>query len=138
VLLLVTLKSLRRTVRVVMPMMAAVAIVAAGLVLLKGSLNLLHLVGLLLVVAIGSNYALFFDQRSRSQAIDPANTDDHNMLCSLFFANLTTVLGFGLLAFSSVPVMNAIGLTVGIGTLLALVLAAVFAVRPAAVPNTAG
>jgi predicted exporter len=59
-------------------------------------------------------------------------------LCSLFFANLTTVLGFGLLAFSSVPVMNAIGLTVGIGTLLALVLAAVFAVRPAARPNTAG
>ncbi len=138
VLLLVTLKSLRRTVRVVMPMLAAVAIVAAGLVLLKGSLNLLHLVGLLLVVAIGSNYALFFDQRSKSQVADLANTDDHNMLCSLFFANLTTVLGFGLLAFSSVPVMNAIGLTVGIGTLLALVLAAVFAVRPAAVPSTAG
>jgi predicted exporter len=136
VLLLITLKSLRRTVRVVMPMLAAVAIVAAGLVLLKGSLNLLHLVGLLLVVAIGSNYALFFDQRSRSQVVDPANTDDHNMLCSLFFANLTTVLGFGLLAFSSVPVMNAIGLTVGIGTFLALVLAAIFAVRPVAVLNT--
>ncbi len=138
VLLLITLKSLRRTVRVVMPMLAAVAIVAAGLVLLKGSLNLLHLVGLLLVVAIGSNYALFFDQRSRNEMVDPANTDDHNMLCSLFFANLTTVMGFGLLAFSSVPVMNAIGLTVGIGTFLALVLAAVFAVRPVAVPNTAG
>ena len=52
------------------------------------------------------------------------------MLCSLFFANLTTVLGFGLLAFSSVPVMSAIGLTVGTGTFLALVLSAIFAVRP--------
>jgi predicted exporter len=135
-LLLITLKSWRRTMRVVMPMLAAVAIVAAGVVLFKGSLNLLHLVGLLLVVAIGSNYALFFDQRSRSQAIDSANTNDHNMLCSLFFANLTTVLGFGLLAFSSVPVMHAIGLTVGIGTFLALVLAAVFAARPSTMPNT--
>jgi predicted exporter len=132
-LLLITLKSWRRTMRVVMPMLAAVAIVAAGVVLFKGSLNLLHLVGLLLVVAIGSNYALFFDQRSRSQAIDSANTNDHNMLCSLFFANLTTVLGFGLLAFSSVPVMHAIGLTVGIGTFLALVLAAVFAARPSTI-----
>ena len=52
------------------------------------------------------------------------------MLCSLFFANLTTVLGFGLLAFSSVPVMSAIGLTVGVGTFLALLLSAIFAVRP--------
>jgi predicted exporter len=135
-LLLITLRSWRRTVRVVMPMLAAVAIVAAGVVLFKGSLNLLHLVGLLLVVAIGSNYALFFDQRSRNKAADPANTNDHNMLCSLFFANLTTVLGFGLLAFSSVPVMNAIGLTVGVGTFLALVLAAVFASRPSTIPNT--
>jgi predicted exporter len=54
----------------------------------------------------------------------------------LFFANLTTVLGFGLLAFSSVPLMHAIGLTVGIGTFLALVLAAVFAARPSTMPNT--
>jgi predicted exporter len=113
-----------------MPLLASVAIVAAGLVLVKGSLSLLHLVGLLLVIAIGSNYALFFDQRSRMGLPQASTFSDHNMLCSLFFANLTTVLGFGLLAFSSVPVMNAIGLTVGTGTFLALVLSAVFAAPP--------
>ena len=130
VLLFASLRSVARVVRVVTPLLASVSLVAAGLVIFKGSLSLLHLVGLLLVIAIGSNYALFFDQRSRMNLSQTSTFNDHNMLCSLFFANLTTVLGFGLLAFSSVPVMNAIGMTVGAGTFLALVFSAVFAVHP--------
>lgn len=128
-LLFVALRSWRRVVRVVLPLLASTAMVAAAIATLKGSLTLLHLVGLLLVIAIGSNYALFFDQRSRL-SLSTSASSDQNMLCSLFFANLTTVIGFGLLAFSSVPVMSAIGLTVGTGTFLALILSAIFAVRP--------
>lgn len=129
-LLFFSLRNAHRVVRVVTPLLAAAAIVAAGVVSIKGHLSLLHLIGLLLVIAIGSNYALFFDQRSRLAGSGGAAStgSDHNMLCSLFFANLSTVLGFGLLGFSSVPVMNAIGSTVGIGTFLALVLSAVFAI----------
>jgi predicted exporter len=41
-------------------------------------------------------------------------------------ANLTTVIGFGTLALSSVPVLRAIGVTVGPGALLALLLSAAF------------
>jgi predicted exporter len=48
-------------------------------------------------------------------------------LASLLFANIAAVAGFGILALSSVPVLNAIGATVGPGAVLALVLAAVFA-----------
>jgi predicted exporter len=129
VLLLVSLRSLSRVVRVVLPLLAAIVIVAAGVVLFKGSLSLLHLVGLLLVIAVGSNYALFFDQRSKNSMAANSAGRENNVLCSLLFANLTTVLGFGLLAFSSVPVMSAIGLTVGAGTFLALVLSAIFSVR---------
>lgn len=132
--LLVTLRSWRRVVRIILPLLASTAIVAAALATLKGSLTLLNLVGLLLVIAIGSNYALFFDQRSRISAFTPANSDQ-NMLCSLFFANISTVLGFGLLAFSSVPVMSAIGLTVGSGTFLALVMSAIFALPSASTEN---
>ncbi len=128
-LLFVTLRSVRRVLRVSMPLLASVLLVAAGVVAVKGSLSLLHLVGLLLVIAIGSNYALFFDQRAKMGVPPPASGQDHNMLCSLLYANLTTVLGFGLLAFSTVPVMNAIGLTVGVGTFLALLLSAVFAAK---------
>ena len=128
-LLFFALRSWRRVVRIVLPLLASTAMVAAAVATVKGNLTLLHLVGLLLVIAIGSNYALFFDQRSRISPSASASSDE-NMLSSLFFANLTTVLGFGLLAFSSVPVMSAIGLTVGTGTFLALVLSAIFAVRP--------
>ena len=128
-LLFLALRSWRRVVRIVLPLLASTALVAAAVATFKGNLTLLHLVGLLLVIAIGSNYALFFDQRSRI-SLSTSASSDQNMLCSLFFANLTTVLGFGLLAFSSVPVMSAIGLTVGAGTFLALILSATFAVRP--------
>jgi predicted exporter len=45
------------------------------------------------------------------------------------FAAVTTVIGFGLLAFSSVPVLNAIGSTVGLGAAMALVFSAILS-RP--------
>lgn len=126
-LLFVSLRSGTRVVRVVAPLLVSVVLVAAVVVILKGSLNLLHLIGLLLVIAIGSNYALFFDQRSNTHATTPPKNTDHNLLCSLFFANLTTVLGFGILNFSSVPVMNSLGITASLGAFLALVLSAAFA-----------
>ncbi len=126
VLLFITFRSWRHVARVVLPLLVAMVTVAAIIVQVKGSLSLLHLVGLLLVMAVGSNYALFFNQPSQKANPSPPSDNDNDILCSLLFANLTTVLGFGLLAFSSVPVMNAIGLTVGLGTFLALILSAIF------------
>ena len=117
------LRSTRRVLAVILPLAAAVLLVTAGLHLAGVRLNLLHLVGLLLVVAVGSNYALFFDSAAGRQ---PPQT-----LASLLFANLTTVAGFGLLAFSEVPVLQAIGSTVGAGAIVALLCAAVFSREPA-------
>jgi len=93
--------------------------VFAGLALAGEKLTLLHLVGLLLIVAVGSNYALFFDRDNRAAADDP------HTLASLALANLTTVIGFGVLAFSEVPVLRAMGVTVAPGAVLALLLSAV-------------
>ena len=124
VLLLATTRSARRVLRIVTPLAAAVAVVVAGLVLAGQQLTLLHLVGMLLVVAVGSNYALFFDQGSVAGGIAPRT------LASLLLATTTTVAGFGILAFSSVPVLSAIGATVGPGAILALVFSAIL-VRPA-------
>jgi predicted exporter len=133
-LLFVTLRSGLRVFRVIAPLLVSVAWVAATLVVLKGNLNLLHLIGLLLVIAIGSNYALFFDQRSSAQHKNQSSSasidNEHSLLSSLFFANLTTVLGFGILSFSSVPVMSSLGMTVSLGAFLALVLSASFAMPP--------
>ena len=126
VLLLVSLRSPARVARVLAPLVIAVLVVAAGQVLCGQRLNILHLVGLLLIVAVGSNYALFFDREA--QARDGAH---HLTLASLAVANLSTVIGFGLLAFSQVPVLVALGATVAPGALLALVLSAVLVSRRA-------
>ena len=126
VLLLVTLRSLARMLRVVAPLALAVLAVAGLLVAAGRQLSILHVVGMLLIVAVGSNYALFFDRNS---------TQGHTSslpltLASLVVANLATVAAFGVLAFSSVPLLSDLGATVAPGTLLALAFAALMS-RPA-------
>ncbi len=134
------LRSAARLWRIVQPVAAAVLIVLAALTASGVGLGILHLVGLLLTVAIGSNYALFFDKLRESQeaqqalasgparalAPGPARALDADTLASLALANLTAVVSFGLLAASSIPALFAIGQVVAPGILLCLVLSAAF------------
>lgn len=122
-LLLFMLRSLVRALRVALPLVCAVLGVTGALLLAGTALTILHLVGLLLVVAIGSNYALFFD--SSNAAASPL--EQRQTLISLVTANLTIVGSFGMLALSSVPVLTILGVTVGLGTMLALLFSAVLA-----------
>ncbi|MDN7442214.1 MMPL family transporter [Burkholderia cepacia] len=126
VLLLIALRSPRRVVRALAPLVAAVLVVTAGFALAGVPLTILHLVGMLLIVAVGSNYALFFCKRDDAQPVTP------HTLASLLIANLATVAGFGLLALSRVPLLETFGLTVGPGAMLALAFAAILAPRAAA------
>jgi predicted exporter len=123
ILLLIALRSLTRVVRVVIPLALAVVTVAGGFALMGHHLTILHVIGMLLIVAVGSNYALFFDRRA---------TDAHPgsvplTLASLIVANIATVVSFGILAFSTVPVLAALGSTVAPGALLALIFSALLA-----------
>ncbi|KVU59859.1 MMPL family transporter [Burkholderia cepacia] len=129
VLLLIALRSPRRVVRALAPLVAAVLVVTAGFALAGVPLTILHLVGMLLIVAVGSNYALFFCKRDDAQPVTPRT------LVSLLIANLATVAGFGLLALSRVPLLETFGLTVGPGAMLALAFAAILAPRAAAAGN---
>ena len=74
---------------------------------------------MLLIVAVGSNYALFFDRQAHAAG------DGEAILASLLIANASTVIGFGLLSFSQIPVLVALGTTVAPGAFLALLFAAV-------------
>ena len=122
-LLAVTLRSPRRLGAVLLPLVLAVVVVIAGLHLLGERLQLLHLIGMLLIVAVGSNYALFFNRTAGEHRPDPET------LASMLIANITTAIGFGTLALSEVPVLNAVGVTVGPGVILALLFAAIFVPR---------
>lgn len=123
VLLLIALRSPRRALRALAPLVAAVVVVAAAFALARVPLTILHLVGMLLIVAVGSNYALFFCKRDDAQPVTPYT------LVSLLVANAATVAGFGLLALSHVPLLETFGLTVGPGAMLALAFAAILAPR---------
>ena len=116
-----SLRSWRRLAAVCQPLLLAVLLTMGGLALAGVQLGILHLVGLLLVVAVGSNYALFFDMLQQ-QTSGP----DNEMLASLLLANLTTVASFGLIALSNIPALSAIGIVVAPGALLALLLSAAF------------
>ncbi len=131
-LLLFALRSPLRVARVLAPLVLAVLAVAAGLAACGQELTILHLVGMLLIVAVGSNYALFFDDEGTKQRDETSPLT----LASLGIANLSTVIAFGLLSFSQVPVLAALGETVAPGAFLALVFSAVMTSRapPAAAP----
>jgi predicted exporter len=114
------LRSLPRLVAVCQPLALSIVLTMATLFLLQVPLGILHLVGLLLVVAVGSNYALFFD------LAQSGGEPQDDMLASLLLANLTTVLSFGLIALSGIPALSAIGRVVAPGAALALLLSAAY------------
>jgi len=123
-----------RVIRVVIPLALAVLTVTGGLIGMGRQLTILHVIGMLLIIAVGSNYALFFD-RSANDA-HPGSVP--LTLASLLIANIATVVSFGILAFSTVPVLTALGSTVAPGALLALIFSALLARHlPTPGPRTA-
>jgi predicted exporter len=119
-LLWAALREAQRVARLLAPLVLAVLTVAAALVLAGQQLTILHLVGMLLIVAVGSNYALFFDGETAAERTENSALT----LASLGIANVSTVIGFGLLSFSQVPVLVALGTTVAPGAFLALLFSA--------------
>jgi len=83
-------------------------------------INLFHVLALLLVMGMGSDYTIFLRESRSAEA--PA-------LLAVVLATLTAVLSFGLLGFSSTPFLRAIGLVQALGVSFAVILALLL--RPA-------
>lgn len=101
---------------------AAPALLACGFTMsvltwVGTELNLIHIVSMLLVTAIGFDYGIFLAEVRRKQ-VGAGMT-----MVAIVFAAVTTLLGFGLLGLSANPAMNAIGVTVTLGIATTLVLA---------------
>ncbi len=124
VLLCVSLRSAKRIAAVSLPLAASVICTAALLLTAGGVLSIFNLFGLLLVVAVGSNYCLFFERQDRD---DPSGESPgrRSMVASLMLANLCTVIGFGILSFSTFPVLHGIGGAVAVGAFLCLLFGAI-------------
>jgi predicted exporter len=120
------LRSLRRAAAVAAPLAIAVTITAAILTLGGAKLSIFMVAGFLLIVAIGSNYCLFFERTA------PRAKNWPRAAASIVLANLCTVAAYGLLSFSRIPVLHDIGLTVATGTFLSLICGAVLSTPKAA------
>ena len=118
------LRSLGAVLRVLTPVLIAILAITAMLVALGQQLSLFHIVSLLLVLGIGLNYALFFNER--------ADVPSQNSLFSILICAATTISSFGILALSQTPILHAIGITVAGGAFAALLFSAALTSRPQA------
>ena len=107
--------------RVLIPIFGSVLTVMAILIASGVRLSLFHLVSLLLVIGLGIDYALFLNSQPKSKE-ERSKTRQALLIC-----NLSTVSVFGTLAFSTTPVLRAIGATVAIGAFLCLWYSFIFA-----------
>ena len=117
------LRSARAVGQVVLPVALALLISAAILQLAGQRLTVFHLIAMLLVMGIGLNYSLFFDLPEENALLR------RRMLFALYVTCATTLLAFVTLAFSSNPVLHAIGLTVSVGAAMAFLTSAALARR---------
>jgi predicted exporter len=117
---------LRRATRVLAPVALGTLLLVAGLHALAIPLTLFHLVSMVLAACLGVDYALFLERAGA----DPSA--QRRTLHALAVCALSTLFVFALLGTSQTPVLRAIGITVSVGVLLQIVLAACFTTRPPA------
>jgi predicted exporter len=117
VVIVIALRSWSRVLRVLAPMVLTTLVILAVLRACDVSLSLFHLISLVLAAGLGLDYALFFEHA----ADDPA--EQRRTLHALLVCSATTLLVFAMFSFSTVPILQAIGVTVALGVFSNFVLA---------------
>lgn len=115
-----------RGLRVLLPVALSSLVVLALLHGFGVALTLFHLIALVLAAGLGLDYALFFE-RSAGAADAGAAAEQRRTLHALLVCVASTGLVFGLLSFSSIPVLNALGGTVALGVAVHFALALLLA-----------
>lgn len=104
----------RQAAVVLIPTLLAMALALGVFGYIQVPLTLFNLMGLMLVLGVGVNYAIFL----REGGVRIAAT-----LAGVLLSAGTTLLSFGLLAFSSMPALSGFGLTLLVGVGFAVLLA---------------
>ena len=111
------LRDRRRVLRVLAPLALTTLIVVAVLQAAGVSLNVFHLISLILGAGLGLDYALFFEHAA-DDAAEQARTLHAVLACAA-----STFLVFVLLAAADIPVLRAIGAPVALGVVVNFLLA---------------
>ncbi len=107
----------RRSLWVFGTVTAAIALAVTGTAHLRDTVSPFDLMSLALVAGLGLDYGLFFSKAFRDRQ-DASDTARAVLICAL-----SSVLVFGILSTSSIPVLNGIGSTVAVGVVAAYLLA---------------
>jgi len=118
--LLIGLNDRRRLIQVCFIVTMAVAFDILLLNIFSQALSLFHLTSLLLVLGLGLDYSLFFTRKAENSAAR------EKTVYGILVCFGSTALVFGMLAYSSIPVLSAIGVTVFIGVSLSFLFAILF------------
>ena len=98
-----------QVVWVALTVAASIATTVAVVVGIHGQLTVIHMVALLLVLGLGLDYALFL---GRAESDDERPATRH----AVFACAITTIVTFGILAGSDIPLLRFLGLTVATGS----------------------
>ncbi len=113
-------KRLSALLYLALPFSGAVILTIASLLLMGYSLSIFHLVTLLLVVGLGIDYGIFsFFTHQRAKKITQLTEVTQ---VSVIICMVSTIIMFGALALSDLPVLRAIGLTASLGAAYAFLL----------------
>lgn len=110
----IRLRSGLLVIKIVGTVAVSIVTVLAILHMLDERISLFHLSSLLLVIGIGLDYVLFFHHQHQGQDARSRT------IWAILICSTTTIMVFGLLAFSETPVLHSIGLTAALGSLCCL------------------
>lgn len=105
-IILLTIRFKNQAWRAYCPCLCGIALTMATLGLLGYGLSLFSLLACVLLLGLGLDYGIFLTANPQGNS---------RTVAAVTFAVLTTLLSFGLLAFSSTPALNSFGLCIMIG-----------------------
>ncbi len=121
IILLVMLRSVASTLLVLIPLLLAALFTGAATVLLGVQFNFANIIALPLLLGIGLDSGLHMVHRSRSDGTTHEELMHTSTTRAIFYSALTTLVGFGSLAFSSHQGTASMGVLLTIGLALTLI-----------------
>lgn len=119
--LLVLLRSVSNTLLVLAPLLLAALFTCAATVLLDISFNFANIIALPLLLGIGIDCSIHMVHRCRSTQVFCENLLQTSTARAIYYSALTTMAGFGSLAFSPHQGTASMGLLLAVGVVLTLI-----------------
>jgi hypothetical protein len=131
------LRTLREPLLALIPAAFSLTLTLAVMHLAGVKVNMINLVTVPLLIGLTVDYGVFLVNVARLRKAEPPDVFEAQLASSchaILMCGLSTALGFGSLAFTSVPAVRSLGVAVGVGVLTCLV-GTIFCLLPLVVPS---